>query len=155
MIVGVKILQIPCSISMHLSAKVLEFIIDSHCHIPMFVWKACPGISQLAMQVTLPKSPQQGCLMWKATSNEDLTFKDAYLFKARTGQKIHWAKLAWSQGIPPSKSLFAWRVMHDRVPTDEKLQERGLNISSDCNCCFKEAETTMHLFFLCPFAARL
>jgi hypothetical protein len=39
--------------------------------------------------------------------------------------------------------------MHDKVPCDEKLKERGCYIPSICNLYGKQEETTLHLFFLC------
>lgn len=45
--------------------------------------------------------------------------------------------------------------MHDNMPTDERLMERGCNLSSICNLCLNHAETTFHLFFDCPYAVRI
>lgn len=45
--------------------------------------------------------------------------------------------------------------MHDRLPTDEKLQDRGSNLASICSICLNSEETTSHLFFQCPFALKL
>jgi len=86
---------------------------------------------------------------------EDHTFKEAYLFKSRHTQKIHWAKTIWSKDIPPSKSLIAWRIMQDKMLTDEKLREKGCNLPSICNLCLRHEETTLNLFFDCSFAIRM
>jgi hypothetical protein len=89
------------------------------------------------------------------TPSGDLSLKDAYLFKDNHSQKLHWAKTIWIIDIPPSRFLIAWRVMHDKMPTNEKLMERGCNIPSICNLYLKHTETTFHLFFDCTYAIRI
>jgi hypothetical protein len=84
-----------------------------------------------------------------------LQLKEAYLFKLQQFQDLYWPKLIWSADIPPSKSLFVWRLMHDKVPTDEQLLLRGCCIPSMCSLCNKFAESTIHLFFECEFANKL
>jgi hypothetical protein len=51
-----------------------------------------------------------------------LTLKDSYIFQSPPGQKIPWAKLIWSSSIPPSKSLLLWRILHNKIPTDDCLK---------------------------------
>lgn len=66
------------------------------------------------------------------------------------------SKNVWSSDIPPNKSLLGWRIMHDRVPTDEKLKERGVSLPSVCSCCQNSEETTFYLlFFQCDFALKM
>jgi hypothetical protein len=45
--------------------------------------------------------------------------------------------------------------MHDRMPTDDKLMEKGCNIVSICSNCLKHSETTLHLFSQCSFAVNI
>jgi len=107
------------------------------------------------MQVTLPVEDIEDQLIWKHVSNGQLTLKDAYSFKKHPAPKKHWVSTIWCKDIPPSKSLLAWRIMHDKVPTDEKLMERGCNLPSMCSLCSVTTETTFHLFFECSFAFKL
>ncbi|GAU32674.1 hypothetical protein TSUD_218510 [Trifolium subterraneum] len=48
---------------------------------------------------------------------------------------MHWAKTIWNSDIPPSKSLLVWRLMHNKVPTDENLMLRGCYMPSMCSIC--------------------
>jgi ribonuclease HI len=68
---------------------------------------------------------------------------------------LNWAKAIWSPDIPPSKSLLVWRIMHEKVPTDENLMSRGCYIPSMCNLCKTQVETSFHIFFECSFAFKL
>jgi hypothetical protein len=58
----------------------------------------------------------------------------------------------WCKDVPPSKSLLAWRLMHDKIPTDDKLLERGCNLPSMCSLCCSCSESSFYLFFECKFA---
>lgn len=84
-----------------------------------------------------------------------MSLKEAYFHKSHPGQRIHWANNIWSPDIPPSKSMMVWRFMHDRLPTDEKMKERGNNMVSMCTNCKSAEETSTHLFLYCSFAAKL
>jgi len=45
--------------------------------------------------------------------------------------------------------------MHEKVPTDENLKNRSCIIPSMCSLCCANDESSMHLFFQCPYAVRL
>ncbi|GAU31744.1 hypothetical protein TSUD_146310 [Trifolium subterraneum] len=106
-------------------------------------------------QVTLSNQSVPDKLIWKHNSCGVMSMKDAYKFKrSKTGLKS-WAKLIWCNEIPPSQSLLVWRLMLDKIPTDEKLMTRGCNLPSMCSLCCTTAESTFHLFFSCQFAFNL
>jgi len=94
-------------------------------------------------------------LLWKHSESGDLQSKEAYCFKNQQYQELQWAKIICCCDIPPSKSLFVWRFMHEKVPTDENLINRGCNIPSTCFLCCANTENSMHLFFQCPYSVRL
>jgi hypothetical protein len=114
-----------------------------------------PNLKQLLKQVTIPLEHKSDALAWKESDSGDLSLKQAYMFKDHQLPQLHWAKLIWCKDIPQSKSLVAWRLMHEKLPTDENLALRGCNLPSVCNLCFKEAETPFHLFFQCPYAINI
>lgn len=78
-----------------------------------------------------------------------------YEFKRLHPTKKKWTKYIWSKDIPPSKSFLAWRLMHDKMATDENLMVRGCSIPSMCSLCKQGTENSFHLFFQCTFAINL
>lgn len=76
-------------------------------------------------------------------------------FKHHQFQELRWAKTIWSVDIPPSKSMFIWRLKHNKVPTDENLKQRGCSFPSICNLCYKHEESSFHLFFNCEYSIRI
>lgn len=107
-------------------------------YIENFNWKLesleqrFPDIRRLVSQVTIPLLDKPDSLMWKHNSSGILTLKDAFDFKRHHFPKLTWTKPTWSKDISPSKSLLLWRLMHDKLPTDENLTLRGCFMPSMC-----------------------
>jgi ribonuclease HI len=148
-------LSIPVHISQSLTSTVSDFLVEGNWVLPTQLVQAYPNLLSIISQTTIPMVPSTDQLLWKLTDDGDLSLKEAYLFKVQQVQDLSWAKCIWSPDIPPSKSLFVWRIMHGKVPTDENLMVRGCYIPSQCNLCNRHVETSFHIFFECPFAVRL
>jgi ribonuclease HI len=123
--------------------------------IPTLLTQVFPNLFALISHVTIPLNPVEDKLLWKHTDSGDLQLKDAFLFKVQQHQDLPWANFIWCVDIPPSKSLFVWRLMHEKIPTDENLMARGCCIPSICNLCNKHVESSFHTFFECDFASKL
>jgi ribonuclease HI len=111
-----------------------------------------PNLKHYLEQIIIPLEYKADFLAWNDSDSGNLSLKQAYLFKDHPLPQLHWAKVLWCKDIPPSKSLVAWRLMHNKLPTDENLCLRGCNLPSVCNLCFKKGESSFHLFFQCPYA---
>jgi hypothetical protein len=148
-------LNVPPPIVAQLSSRVSDFITDHKWCIPSTLQAMFPHLIQVLDQIVIPKVHLEDKLVWKHTSTGCMSLKEAYFHKSQPGQRIHWAKNIWSPDIPPSKSMMAWRFMHDRLPTDEKMKERGNNMVSMCTNCKSAEETSTHLFLQCSFASKL
>jgi hypothetical protein len=123
------------------------------CELPIQLSHAFNNISNRVHQVTIPFVTTHAKLLWKLSG--DLLLRDAYFFKLQQVQDLHWAKSIWSPDIQPSKSLFVWRLMHNKVPTDENLMIRGCALPSMCSLCNKQVESSFHIFFECEFAVKI
>jgi hypothetical protein len=122
--------NIPAHISSLISSKVSDYIIDGQWDIPIQLSQQFPHLRSIVYQVSIPFDHCPDKLLWKHTDDGDLQLKEAYLFNSHTWQELHWAKIIWCAEIPPSKSLFVWRLMNDKVPTDENLKYRGCFVPS-------------------------
>jgi len=54
-----------------------------------------------------------------------------------------------SNWISPSKTLVLCKLFHERLPTNQHIQNKGLHICSMCMLCEKHEESIQHLFFKC------
>jgi len=138
-----------------LSSKIQDFITDYHWSIPISVQIKFPQLGPILDQVCIPKVPLEDKLVWKHSTSGCLTFTEAFSHKTSIGQNMHGAKIIWSIDIPPSKSMMVWRLMHDKLPTDDKMMERGSKMASMCSNCKSHAESSSHLFLHCSFAFKV
>ena len=69
-----------------------------------------------------------------------------YNFKSHHLQEVSWGKILWPIHIPPSKYLIVWRLMHDKVPTDDKLKQRVLQNATFV--VFKKNQPSICSFFI-------
>lgn len=65
-----------------------------------------------------------------------------------------WRKCIWNLNTAPKIQSFLWRALNGALPVGHTLLIRGLQAESRCKRC-GETETPLHLFFSCPFAARV
>jgi len=127
--------------------KLCNYFHDAHWRIPEDLLQQFPSLSLLNSQVILPKVAKPDKLVWKLNGTSILTLKEAYDFKKHHFNKVPWAKIIWSKDIPPSKSMLVWRLMLNKLPTDENLIARGCLLPSMCSLCNMNEESSFHLFF--------
>ena len=64
-------------------------------------------------------------------------------------------KILWTVTIPLKIKCFIWLLIYRKILTWEQLQSRGINGPSRCVLCEGNLENIHHLFFSCPFSARI
>ncbi|XP_019427139.1 PREDICTED: uncharacterized protein LOC109335459 [Lupinus angustifolius] len=146
-------MHIALDIHSNLTAKVANFIINSNWALPAILEDKFPIIARKINQTIIHTGKDK--LIWKTANDGVLTLKETYHHLNPTLGQTNWGKHIWSSCIPPSKSFTTWRLIQERVPTDENLKSRGCFLPSICDLCKKTEETSTHLFLHCPFAVLL
>ncbi|XP_045802493.1 uncharacterized protein LOC123896099 [Trifolium pratense] len=142
---------LPNPISHLVNAKVAEVVHNQVWALPEIFKQQFPIITCNIHALSLPSIPEPDELIWEDSISGELTFKLAYSCDMQPPQCIGWTKFIWKLFIPPSRSLVAWRIMHNVIATDDNLIKRGLTIVSCCSLCGSSYETVTHLFLRCPF----
>ncbi|CAJ2645397.1 unnamed protein product [Trifolium pratense] len=133
------------------NAKVAEVVHNQVWALPEIFKQQFPIITCDIHALSLPSIPEPDELVWEDSISGELTFKLAYSCGMQPPQCLGWTKFIWKLFIPPSRSLVAWRIMHNVIATDDNLIKRGLTIVSCCSLCGSSYETGTHLFLRCPF----
>ncbi|GAU43411.1 hypothetical protein TSUD_398880 [Trifolium subterraneum] len=151
--------HIPSHVGHYLTSTVSDYLVNGQWFFPAFFYQHFNALCGIVQQVTIPIEPAQDKLLWKHTDTCELQLSDAYLFKLQPFQELHWAKLIWNPDIPPSKSLLVWRLMHNKIPTDDNLMLRGCELPSMCSLCSKNVEFlftfSLNVFMLSTFGPGL
>ncbi|KAL0283183.1 UNVERIFIED_CONTAM: putative ribonuclease H protein, partial [Sesamum radiatum] len=84
-------------------------------------------------------------LHWRLSKHSAFRTKSAWneIRDQQPVQQFH--KSLWSKLLIPNISVFAWRLIHNLIPVDERLKEKGITLASKCLCC-EDTETIPHLF---------
>jgi ribonuclease HI len=62
-----------------------------------------------------------------------------------------WRKHLWNWKIPHKIKLFTWLSVENKIPTWDNLQRKGWVGPNICQLCYRDEETTNHLFTQCNF----
>ena len=100
---------------------------------------------------------QQGSDEWEWLGDQTRKYstRSAYnliLEASKGGQHQDWCKELWRIKIPSKISVFAWRLIEDRLPTRMNLHRRQVQLQDlRCPFCREAVEEASHLFFHCVF----
>ncbi|CAJ2631371.1 uncharacterized protein LOC123893952 [Trifolium pratense] len=96
---------------------------------------------------------------WRPDPDTGYTVRGAYqILTSQASVTLHVAEnLIWHPQVPLKVSIFAWRLLRDRLPTRANLVNRGVLSSTADTCVFGcgVAESAHHLFLSCSFAGSL
>lgn len=149
------ILNIPAELHGNLKTKVSHFLRNGSCQILNSLLQHFPVLCNDWLNITVPNDPVPDKRVWSYSSSGQLSLKDAYMFLFLAGNSLSCFKSIWKSCIPPSKSMLLWRLMHNKVATDENLRIRGCTVVSICSLCNTAVESSQHLFFDCAFATEI
>ena len=114
------LLDIPVTFAPSLYGKVSSFIMKGQWDLPQ-VLLSFPEVVARIRNTIISVTPLTYQLIRLHSSAGDLLSKQAYAFLNPLAAVLPWANLIWRVSIPPSHSFIFWRLMHDKMPTNENL----------------------------------
>lgn len=132
--------------SISVNSKVCDFINNRSWNIPLIWYDLFSFLEHKLNRRLLCNLEMEDMCIWPHCTSGSLTLQEAYNFK-NPSVPFDWTKAIWRKDIPPSKSIFVWKLMMKKIATDDNLILRGCNIVSLCSQCRSATETSQHLFF--------
>ncbi|KAF1896162.1 hypothetical protein Lal_00027235 [Lupinus albus] len=91
-------------------------------------------------------------LKWKILADQ---FPDIAIQISQTVISRNSCNLIWHDSNDGLLSLKAWRLFHNKIPSDENLKNRDSLMASMCSICRISKESFDHIFLSCPFAMEI
>ncbi|XP_017217366.2 uncharacterized protein LOC108194940 [Daucus carota subsp. sativus] len=91
---------------------------------------------------------------WLLDGKGDFTVRSCYRRLQGECSDDHsklWKKI-WAMKLPSKVTHLVWRLCKGCLPTNAALVMKHVNIEAGCPWCHREAETSVHVMFLCDFA---
>ncbi|XXG52025.1 hypothetical protein AAC387_Pa03g0450 [Persea americana] len=96
----------------------------------------------------LPCPASRDSISWKGAPDGQLSLKLAWNSIRSRGDNLQWPKLIWNgTSLPRIFSYFGRRLMHNRTPTNSRLQRLGFSLASRCSICCNGVDSSSDLFF--------
>ncbi|XP_058783723.1 uncharacterized protein LOC131658448 [Vicia villosa] len=111
--------------------KVSSIITDGRWDFSKFVSCIPIALKERILSCHIPFDLRPDSKVWMHSVTGEFFAKIAYDFKRPKGLHKAWWQWLWSKSIPPLKSCFVWKLLHNKVPTDE--QWRWNDVWSLCN----------------------
>ena len=117
----------------------------------------------MILEIPLSKKFVPNKLIWGDLVIGTFLVKSTY-FKAREylGKDINsfndraplW-KAIWKAKVIPKVNMFAWRLVHNIIPSVGNLRRRGLQVEDNYCICGEVGETDVHVMLKCGFCQKI
>ncbi|XP_058749517.1 uncharacterized protein LOC131622496 [Vicia villosa] len=146
--------KIPEKFHANLVSKVTNYWKNNQWSLPANLLLARPNIMASISSYSVPDVGKEDLLAWKEIENGYLTIKHAYnILMPPLADKMF--NFSWDSDAAPAHSMFCWRLLHNKISTDDNLRLRGFSFPSKCSLCCAHSESTLHLFFECQYARNI
>ncbi|XP_058733339.1 uncharacterized protein LOC131604944 [Vicia villosa] len=139
--------KIPVDLHKHIKVKVKDWLVGKDWCIPNNILTAYPNLLHLISKIIIPDMDIDDCIIWRETSDGDLSLKQAYGRYEKRNQVVPWANFVWNKHVPPVYAIVVWKVLCNRLPTDDNFTIRGFYGPSICSLCGANSDSLQHIFF--------
>ncbi|XP_077233401.1 uncharacterized protein LOC143875681 [Tasmannia lanceolata] len=91
--------------------------------------------------------------IWKPATDGAYNTKSGWDTLRNKTPKPPWPATIWYQGHIPRFAFTAWKAMHNKMLTKDRIRSYGIMIDPICSLCKSEPEAVDHLFFRCSYSA--
>ncbi|XP_057811732.1 uncharacterized protein LOC131025969 [Salvia miltiorrhiza] len=139
--------KIPHYILDLLGYSVADYFYDGVWHFTQEFINAFPEI--VGDILVLPIGKESDTRYWKPSLHGTVTAALAFANHCHRFPRVSWGSWIWKPYIPVRRSLACWRILHDRLPTYDRLIRHGMIMPNHCVFCFSSSETMDHILWSC------
>ncbi|KAK1300209.1 hypothetical protein QJS10_CPB13g00247 [Acorus calamus] len=92
-------------------------------------------------------------IIWPHCKQGVLSTQAAWAYLRHSRPPAPWKNWIWANHQTPKHCFTAWLAILNRLPTSDRLIQRGLQATTTCQLCLQCLESANHLFFDCAFSS--
>ncbi|KAF6176409.1 hypothetical protein GIB67_010857 [Kingdonia uniflora] len=137
-----------------LHAKVSSIIVEGRWVIPfnLQLLHHRLGVDIHTIKINKNKADRR---VWKPDLMGKFSVKGAFEAIRNKGQPVWWISFISNKAIHPRHAMWGRRLCHSKIPTDDKIQTKGVALASRCCLCKNNSESLLHLILECPSSVHL
>ncbi|GKD72578.1 RNA-directed DNA polymerase, eukaryota, reverse transcriptase zinc-binding domain protein, partial [Tanacetum coccineum] len=100
---------------------------------------------------------KQDSVMWLSNEQRVVKFSINKVWGDISSQenKVDWHDVVWFPNAIPRHAFILWMLVHERLPTQDRLAKWYPNRVIKCVMCLQEQDSHQHLFFNCPYSKKV
>ncbi|GJS50408.1 RNA-directed DNA polymerase, eukaryota, reverse transcriptase zinc-binding domain protein [Tanacetum coccineum] len=100
---------------------------------------------------------KQDSVMWLSNEQRVVKFSINRVWGDISSQenKVDWHDVVWFPNAIPRHAFILWLLVHERLPTQDRLAKWYPNRVIKCAMCLQEQDSHQHLFFNCPYSKKV
>ncbi|XP_057790938.1 uncharacterized protein LOC131008050 [Salvia miltiorrhiza] len=132
---------------LRLSQSIADYFYDGVWH---FTQNFINNFPEIVCDILLvPIGEEDDTRYWKPALHGEITAKLASSHHGNRHPSVRWGKWLWEPYIPIRRSIMCWRLIHNRLPTYDRLIRQGLIMPNFCIFCRNHQETAYHILWNC------
>lgn len=139
--------KIPILLHAKITTKVADYWKDKAWPIHNNITLTMPSLLETINSFSISDLETEDSLAWRNVENGKLTITISYEMITKGSNSRKWKSFPWDIDSTPSHSMVVWRLMHNKIPTDENMTLRGFSFPSKFSLCDSNEENCTHLFF--------
>lgn len=109
----------------HPTLTSLEFMINKIWNFPRHMQLVFPDLLNYISNCHIALEDIEDKIVWSGSNNGILSLNQDYDFIDKPNSCDLWNMFSWNPSIPPSKDLLVWKIMYNRLSSDENLTKKG------------------------------
>lgn len=84
--------------------------------------------------------------VWTPSNDGSFSTSSAWEVVRKKGEQLQWKEWIWHRLLPKRVSLCVWKAYYRCLAVDERVEARGVALTSACDCCvWKSGESLDHI----------
>ena len=118
-------ISISDAVTVRLRATISDFRRNGCWQLPRMLLERFPNICQDIYNYVITED-QLDKLIWENSLDGIVSCQNLYQHVHLPVRAVPWGKQIWTRFIPPRRSILLWKILHNRLTTEDDIQVRGI-----------------------------